>query len=91
MQSTIMDCKLLLFFQKSHKHPQTNKESAIFLTVNLLLHSLILGETFLHWKKEQEIEMMGVNNEGEQQWGVPFLKLNRRRKKSTRFKTWLMV
>lgn len=51
MQSTIMDCKLLLFFQKSHKHPQTNKESAIFLTVNLLLHSLILGETFLHWKK----------------------------------------
>lgn len=48
MQSTIMDCKLLLFFQKSHKHPQTNKESAIFLTVNLLLHSLILGETFLH-------------------------------------------
>lgn len=34
---------------------------------------------------------MGVKNAGEQQWGVPFLKLNRRRKKSTRFKTWLMV
>lgn len=33
---------------------------------------------------------MGVNNAGEQQWGAPFLKLNRRRKKSTRFKMWLI-